>query len=213
MNKKRNTLLDMVLIIMILLITTSIIKIYFKESIANSITIVTAIIGALAIWYQLKKEHDISKAEFIINLNNTFHDNSNIEYIYNKLKLYRDMGDITFSEDDGRIMGDYIMYFEIVNYLLDEKIVTIGMVNKLFANKFFIFTNNPYVQKHQLIYSAINKPIFELYEKWYNYRLINGESMMYPKNALHIKLDEYFNTNDNGRINFNASKIVNYVGK
>lgn len=209
MKRRRNTSFILILIILVIIVT-GIISVYFQESIANSITVVTAGIGAIAIWYQLKKDHDISKAEFIISLNNTFHENKNIEYIYNKLKQYRDIGNVTFTEDDGRRMGDYIMYFEIMNYLVDEEIVTIEMVNKLFSNKFFIFVNNQYVQDYQLVYNALNKPVLELYTKWYNYRVSNGECMLYPKTALHLMLKDYFIINNKGFLNINPNIVVNY---
>lgn len=210
MKNRRNTLLIIVLIVFIPM-SISLISVYFKESISNSVTVVTAIIGAVAIWYQLKKDHDISKADFIFSLNNTFHENNNIEYIYTKLKQYRDLEDITFTEEDGRKMGDYIMYFEIMNYLIDQRIVTIEMVNKLFANKFFIFVNNPDVQKYQLIYSAINAPILELYSKWYNYRLSHKDCLLYAEKSLHVELDQYFTMKKDGKIEFNKNKTVNYT--
>lgn len=210
MKKGKNTLLLIVLIILVVFVT-GVSSMYIQDSIASSITAVTAIIGAIAIWYQLKKDHDISKADFIISLNNTFHGNKNIEKTYNSLKEFRDNQKKDFSPEEGRLMGDYIMYFEIMNYLVDEKIVTIDMVNKLFANKFFIFVNNPFVQKYQLKYTAINAPIFELYEKWHNHRVSEGECELYPKNALRLKMHDFFYKNGKEQIAFNKNKIVNYA--
>lgn len=209
MMKKGNTIYLVVLIIFVSL-SVQLVHYFTNDSITNSVTVVTAIIGATAIWYQLKKDHDISKAEFIITLNNTFHENENIKHIYNKLKEFRDLENVTFTANDGRLMGDYIMYFEIMNYLVDENIVTIKMIDKLFANKFFIFVNNPFTQEYQLKFSAINIPILELYCKWYNYRTKNKLPSLYPKYSTHIQMEKYFILNKHAQISLNYDQIVNY---
>lgn len=177
---------------------------------SSLITTLTAIFGAIAIWYQLKKDQEISRADFIVSLNTTFHDNKNIEEIYQKLKLDRDSESFEFTEDDGRQMGDYVMYFQIMNYLIDEKIISIKMVDKIFSNKFFIFVNNPAAQMYQLKYSAINRPILELYAKWHNYRHIHNLKPLYDTHQLKNTMPEYFVSKRNGLIAFNEDHIVGY---
>ena len=179
---------------------------YFGDEISELITILTAIAGVIAILYQLRKDYTITKAGFIYSLNDTFSNNSEIVYIYKLLKEYRDKESIVFTEDDGRRMGDYIMYFEIMGYLLDEDMVTIQMVDKIFSNKFFLFVNNPYTQKYQLKYSRINKPILELYCTWSNYRLKTGQKELYHKHSL-TKFESYIKKADNGHVELNPDMM------
>lgn len=209
MKGKRNTSLIIILIVLIFAVV-GLTKNYLIDSITDSVTIVTAIVGVIAIWYQLKKDHDVSKAEFVINLNNTFHDNEKIVYIYEKFKSNRDKNSIEVTEEDGRTMGDYIMFFQMVNYLVKENIVNISMIDELFANKFFIFVNNHWVQKYQLVYSMINMPVLELYETWYNYRLSTKKPIIYKDKQLHIELGEQFNVKKNGRIQLKKDHLKGY---
>lgn len=134
-----------------------------SESLHDIIDILIAVLGLIAIWYQLKREQDISTAQFIVSLNDTFNENSDITYIYNKLKEIRDNKSDCLTENDGRVMGDYVMFFQVINYLLDQKVIRLDMIDGLFANKFFIFVNNLDVQNYQLKYNVINPHMYELY--------------------------------------------------
>lgn len=180
-------------IIFIFILILILLFMYRSESISEDITVLTAIFGAIAIWYQLRKDQQIATAEFIVTLNNTFNDNDKIIYIYDRLKALRDNSVVDgFTSEDGRKMGDYIMFFQIIDYLLDERIIKIDMIDKLFANKFFIFVNNLDVQKYQLKYNAINSHVFELYVRWFNYRRDNKLPLLYSKHQFHLNMPEYF---------------------
>lgn len=147
------------------------------------ITIITAVLGFLVIIYQLLQDHKIKKAEFIYNLNDTFNNDPLIAEVYMKLKKDRDEG-TEFDKEDGRKMGNYIMFFIILEYLIRESFVTIQMVDTVFANKFFIFCNNHAAYEYQLKYTDINKPVLVLYEKWYNYRIKNSLKNLYEEHEL-----------------------------
>lgn len=174
----------LVFIVLLVIVVLIMAQNFFGDTLEQIITLVTAALGGFAILYQLRKDHQISKAEFIYNLNDTFGNNTEIAYIYSKLKLYRDNDQIEFSPEDGRRMGDYIMFFYILGYLVEENMIGLELVDKIFANKFFIFMNNPYVQNYQLVYSEINRPILELYGIWYNHRLRNNKKELYSTHSL-----------------------------
>ena len=197
-----NLSLTVIIVIVILLLTQK----YLGDSLSEIITIITAVFGVVSILYQLRKDYQISKAEFIYSLNDSFSNNSEIAYIYMLLKKFRDNGKQEINEDDGRRMGDYIMFFEIMGYLLEEKMITLDLMDKIFANKFFLFMNNPDVQKYQLSYSEINKPILELYCMWYNYRIKNERRELYPKYSF-SNYKSYVLKKSNGQIYLNPSEM------
>lgn len=170
-----------ILIFFITMIAIALFNRLTRESISNSATFISAIIGVIAIWYQMKKDADIAKAEFILTLNSNFQDNENIIYIYSKLKEIRDGSNYKFTPEDGRKMGEYIMFFQTIYFMVVEGVIDIRMIDRLFANKFFLFMNNCYVQTYQLKYTSINKPILELYCLWVNYREKNHLPMLYPE--------------------------------
>ncbi len=180
-----------------------------KESISNSATFISAIIGIVAIWYQMKKDADISKAEFILTLNSNFQDNENIIYIYSKLKEKRDGSDYQFTPEDGRKMGEYIMFFQTTYFMVVEGVIDIRMIDRLFANKFFLFMNNRDVQSYQLKYTSINKPILELYCLWINYRVRNNLPMLYPESMPHKTMNQYFLTGKK-KLALNDAMVVDY---
>jgi hypothetical protein len=204
MRKNKYTFL-LIATVMVIVILIYVAKQYLGDTISDIVTISTAIFGAMAIWYQLRKDYQITKAGFIYNLNDTFANNENIAYIYSRLKEYRDLPSVVLTEEDGRKMGDYVMYFEIMGYLLAEDMITMDMMNRIFANKFFIFVNNPYVQAYQMKYSQINKPILELYCQWYNYRLKKREPELYPVHSLKT-YEDYFLTDEKGYLQLNPAK-------
>lgn len=179
---------------------------FLGEAISEVVTITTAVLGGFAILYQLKKDYQISKAEFIYSLNNTFSGNAEIAYIYSKLKMFRDNKILELSDEDGRRMGDYVMFFEIMGYLLDENMITLDMMDRIFANKFFLFMNNPFVHEYQLKYSKINKPLLELYCKWYNYRVKMGRDELYPKHSF-TEYNDYVIKKPNREITLNKDKM------
>ena len=204
MKKSKNTFyLVATVIIVILLIFLS--KMYLGDTISDFVTIATAVFGAVAIWYQLRKDYQITKSEFIYNLNDTISNNENITYIYGRLKEYRDLEDVVITPEEGRRMGDYVMFFEIMGYLLEEGMITLEMMDRIFANKFFLFTNNPYAQEYQMKYSQINRPMLELYCEWYNYRVKKNLPELYPKKSLRM-YEEYFLMDARGRFSLNDEK-------
>ncbi len=201
--------LTIVLIFIIMMVTIALFNRFTQESISNSASFTTAVIGVIAIWYQMKKDADISKAEFILTLNTNFQDSENIVYIYSKLKEKRDGNDITFTPEDGRKMGEYVMFFQTVYFMIIEGVIDISLIDRLFSNKFFIFMNNRDVQEYQLKFSSINQPILELYCLWINYRIKYNLPMLYPEHMPHKTMAQYFLTK-NKKIRLNDSMMVNY---
>ncbi len=172
-----------------------------SQEIQDKITIITAVLGFMAIIYQLRSDHKIKRAEFIYSLNDSFNNDSDICQSYKLLKKYRDEKNTEITLKDCRDMGSYIMFFIIMNYLIESKLVTIRMIDKIFANKFFLLCNNPYVQEYQLESVEINYPIMELYEKWYNYRLVYCDGLLYEKHS-YSNNQKIFRRETNGTIVF-----------
>ena len=204
--------LRLILTVFVVIVILLMAQRYLGDALSETITILTAVIGGFAILYQLRKDYQISKAEFIYSLNDTFSNNTEIAYIYSRLKLFRDREISELTKDEGRRMGDYVMFFEIMGYLLDEGMITLDMMDRIFANKFYIFMNNPYTQMYQLKYSRINRPILELYCKWFNYRKKNGDTELYPTYSL-LKFDDYILEKTNGEVYLNQAKMnIGYDG-
>lgn len=146
----------------------------------NVVTFATALIGFGIILFQLYRDHKIKRAEFIYQLNDTFNDDDDIKDIYMKLKLDRDEK-YDFTPEDGRKMGNYVMFFIIMQHLLEDRLIDMKMIDAIFWNKFFIFCNNKASYDYQLVCTKINYPILKLYETWYNYRVSNNLDIYYKE--------------------------------
>jgi hypothetical protein len=154
-----------VIVALVLLVSTT-----ATERVGNVVAIATAVLGFFIILVQMRQDHKIKKAEFIYSLNQSFSDDEDICHIYMKLKRDRDGADEVFTDEDGRRMGSYVMFFMVLEYLQSERLVSLDMIDALFSNKFFLFCDNPHSYQYQLKETIINRPMLVLYERWYNYR-------------------------------------------
>lgn len=74
MKKSRSILYIALPLIVLGLLSTLLMDDSLAEKIATIITMVTAIIGAVALFIQLKKDKDVNQAEFIINYGKYFYE-------------------------------------------------------------------------------------------------------------------------------------------
>jgi len=192
---------QMIILIVVFVALTIFIAQYFQQFWTEIVTVATAIFGVISILYQLQKDHKIKKAEFIYSLINTFNANPHIIEIYTKLKLNRDKP-YTFNADEGRLMGDYVMFFDVMQHLIAQNMVDIALVDRMFSNKFFIFCNHQDTQKYQLQYTMIQEPFIDLYVLWYNYRVKHHLRELYPEYSF-AKYQNFFIVNKKGGIKFN----------
>lgn len=166
----KNTKLGFVLLIVIIIF--SVISIMNDTLYKDLISTITALIGMFAIWYQLKKEKDISEAEFIVNLNNSFVENEGIKKIYDKLRCnVRNVDANPFNEDDRKYIVDYLTYFETIYILYKKGIFKISEIDEMFAYRFFLLINDKYIQDIEL--SPNGEYYFDLYDfykVWKEYR-------------------------------------------
>lgn len=200
MLKNKHTV-QMIILIVFFVAITIFVALFFQEFWTEIITVATALFGVVSILYQLQKDHKIKKAEFIYSLINTFNSNPHIIDIHTKLKLNRDMP-YRFSADEGRSMGDYVMFFDVMQHLLDQNMVDIALVDRMFSDKFFIFCNHKDTQKYQLQYTMIQEPFIDLYVLWYNYRVKHDLRELYPECSF-ARYKNFFIMSEKGYIKFN----------
>ena len=212
--KNRNTSITLLLTVVITFLAVYLVRLTYDSFVGDALEIAIAAIGVLLVLFQLKKDHQINKAEFIYRLNQNFSENANISVIYELLKKSRDEGIVkVFSKEDGRKMGDYIMFFEIMAYLVAEGIVSMALVDTIFANKFFLFAHHPQVWEYQMAFDEINLPFLTFFIKWHNYREKKGQRILYNSNQLENQVitthHEYFCKTKKAR---NGRQLYRYNG-
>ena len=95
------------------------------------------------------RERDLREAEYIMRLNHNFITNPNISKIYQKLeesKVENQSGN-PFEKEDIIDMANYLSYFETFHPLITNKILKINTIDPVLAYRFFLATNNKYMQE------------------------------------------------------------------
>lgn len=181
--KKNSNLLLIALVIVVIFVIISFMT--TNSLVKDIISSMTALIGMIAIWYQLKKEKDISEAEFIVNLNNSFVENEGIKYIYNILRANINNKDTNlFKEDERKYIVDYLTYFETVYILHKKGIFHISEIDEMFAYRFFVIINDKSIQSIELVPNGdYYNDLYDFYKIWKQYRQKKGKEIIKEENC------------------------------
>lgn len=164
----------------VLVIVIYLISAYFSSDVSTLstiITTVTTLIAAVAFWMQLKRSENLDEANFIMSLNEQFISNDEMTRIEHALELYYDQysknqeGNLELvldrSHNDCQRLINYLVYMEGLAALIKHNVMQLGVVDDLFAYRFFIAVNNPIVQKFELLpFANYYQGCFELSEMW-----------------------------------------------
>ena len=183
-------------IVIFVLITSSIasgtLVLIFKDPlIGQAITTFTAVVGACAIWFQMKKNKNLNEGEFIVGLNNQFIENQSIYSLFLKMEKFErtDKKINPFTEDDIAKIAGYMTFFEVIYSLITRKIIKLWMIDDLFAYQFFLLINNKYIQDLELLPCQeyyIN--VYRLADMWEKYRLKNSNSTLNQQDRIFDRL-------------------------
>lgn len=145
------------------------------EAVGLVITVALAII-------QLKDSKEISRADFIVNLNQAFVENPEYQAVYDKLQACLD-GSCSQKKDGICLLEDcelgisksdisnYLTFFETIYILHKRKVISFDIIDDLFAYRFFLAVHSRYIQKMKLIPQPENfRNIFLLEKEWLEYR-------------------------------------------
>lgn len=195
----RNRTLVIILIVLVIIFVTSLMakNTYFTgkyELIKDLISSITAIIGLLAIWHQMKRDKDLTEAEFIINLNNSFTSNPDIKHIYTKLESNKHTNVDPFTDEDMIKVVDYLTFFETISNLIQRNVLDFDMINDLFAYRFFAVVHNEHIQKREIIKdAAFYENLYALHRDWMQYRRKKKLYIPYEKTSLDTMDPKYIN--------------------
>lgn len=198
---------------------------FFKNFFVSCITeewfwaIITIVITLISFIIQMRKEIQISRANFIYNISNDFGNNERILRVYQwlekrrrenyKVNNYRDLLMPTENciynpnDEDSPLdfidIDTYINHFEAVYVILRS--VKIKSIDELFQHRFLSFMFNPYMQKEEL-FSCFGPDTndFTLLKVW----LIS----IYKRN--HFSCEEclaYLNTVTCGEFDFSENQL------
>jgi len=138
----------------------------------NTVLAVTGLVGAISIWFQMKRSKDMAEGEFILSLNTSFGDNDDIRGLYAKLVAG---GPLT--EADQSAVVAYLTFFETMYLLLKRNVLDMALLDDLFRYRFNIAVTNSDIQRLELLPDAeYYRNIYTLDARWHRFRQSVGES-------------------------------------
>lgn len=186
---KRNSI--MTIVAMLLLVNVVIIMGRFGISDINKyleiLSAITAIIGIVAIWYQLKKDKELNEAQFIFELNNNFYQNEDILRVYkicNDVYIKKSKTTGLTKKDEG-LVSQYFSFFGIINTFIEKGVLKIDLIDRTFSYRYFLVANNSEIQDLFLINDAdYYRGNYRLYAQWSLYRKSKGYEIILSENDL-----------------------------
>ena len=153
---------------------------------------------------QLGDSKEIARAQFLTELNKSFVENPDYALVYNALQDCRDgicplaqecekTGKCMLSIKKGMV-SNYLTFFETINLLLEDGVLTLEIIDNLFAYRFFLAVHSQFVQESKIIPQPENfVNIFKLEKKWLDYRKKIGktpkEGTVYAERCLETLVD------------------------
>lgn len=148
-----------------------------------------AIIGLVAIWYQLKKNKEINEAQFVIEIFEQFRSHN---LLLNRLNPYEERDKDLNKEDKSKIVS-LLGFYESIYYLLNKNVISWDTINNSFGYTFFSLVHHEYVQESELsTYSEYYRTIFKLHKIWVKYRKSINQEIVGQINSLE-NIDTYEN--------------------
>lgn len=193
---KRKGRVGIVTIISSILVLIGVIVSFIFEDVDKMVTMVTtitAVIGAFAIYVQIRKSKLIGQSSFTIEMSKYLYEIEEISDLIHKLgrsdvvenKQY------VITEKDRPGVLKYLNYLKTIATLINSKVVSIETINDVFAYEFFIIVNNKSVQDLEIRpYSQFYQDLFMLYKKWHKFRMKEGTSIVGEESDL-ILTPEY----------------------
>ena len=151
------------------------------------ITTLTAIIGAFAIYMQIRKSKLIGQSSFTMAISQYFYDVPGMTEFVHKLGRATDVDNKEYvvTKKDKTTLIKYLNYLKTMATLVNQNVINIETLNSVFAYEFFIVVNNKSVQKLELTTNNSKyMDIYELYHKWHKYRVKHHLEIMCEESAL-----------------------------
>ncbi len=146
---------------------------YFDYSyISTVVATVVAALGIFGVCIQLKKEADITEAEFLMNFNFAFLTTEKFVAMERALEdAMKGNKPLEITAENRQDLIDYLVYLESLAPLILNGMLRLDVVDDLFGYRFFIAVNNPGVQEKELCPEGkYYRGIFSLYRVWAKHR-------------------------------------------
>lgn len=150
----------------------------------------------------LEGDSSYRACEMLIKLEDSYQNNPRHIYVFNEIEqAYRDntyMARFIGNSTDGNGISNcdivlYLTFFESLYRAIKNGILTLEDVDDCFADRFFKFVHNTYVQENELyLVPSTYTNIFELYSSWKKYHVIHLTSPSRIISFLSNEIPDYY---------------------
>lgn len=191
---KKGRIITIVSIFMICcgLFSTIVLEEGLASRISEIVTVATALVGAIALFLQFKRDKSINEASFMLEYWKAFSENNKLIAIQNKCDADMSSKKTHFTEDDYDSIVTYAQWLEALCATIKRDILSFDFINDMYSYIFFVFVNNKYIQKKELLPNLeYYHGIVEVYGLWTKYLCKRGKKIMLEENALDKAISKY----------------------
>lgn len=184
----KNAVITIVAISLILLglMSSLLLNANIAERLINVITTTTAIVGAIALFYQFKRDKNLNEASFLVEYSQQFYSTYNCAELMNELEMCRvdNRYRLDVEKYYQQIVG-YLEWLETLASLVNSGMIQISKIDNVMSYRYFLIVNNKQVQDCELIRNReFYHSIYSLYPVWVEYKKKRGLCVIFEENDL-----------------------------
>ena len=192
MKKSRIITVASMFLICIGLFSTLILEETMASRIGEVVTLSTAVVGAIALFLQFKRDKSINEASFLLEFWKSFSENPNLIIIQNKCDSDINSKKTHFVAEDYDGIVTYAQWLEALCATIKRDILSFDFIDDMYSYMFFVFVNNKYIQKREILPNLeYYNGIIEVYSLWTKYLKRKGKKIMLEENSLDRVIEEY----------------------
>ncbi len=180
---------NLIIILSTILIVTGIIVSSFTTEYATVISTVattaTAIIGAVALFFQFKKDKEVNQASFLIEFSKTFFETYDCKELFEQLDKETTGTKFVVGERTVPRAVRYLEWCEELASLEESGVLTLQSIDNFLSYRFFLITNHKKIQELEILDNLdYYQGIISLHKKWTAYKRKHNKPMPFDKTNL-----------------------------
>ena len=192
MKKGRLVTFISIFVLCVSLFATLVLEDGIANRIVEVVTVITAVIGAIALYLQFKRDKNINESGFLLEFWKNFSENPQLIAIQRKCDDDISSKKTHFTEEDYDGILMYAQWLEALCSVINRDMLSFDFIDDMYNYMFFVFVNNKYVQKKEILPNyKYYQGIIKAYSLWVKYLKKHNKEIMLEQNSLIDALKEF----------------------